>query len=65
MAVVWRSKVAAQVAFDAAATTELRIGALTGRRFLDGYASDEDQYRALLKVGATVASGWACARPSR
>ncbi len=35
-----------------------QIGELTGRRFLDGYASDEDQYRALLEAGATVASGW-------
>uniref|UniRef100_UPI003870131C hemagglutinin repeat-containing protein n=1 Tax=Stenotrophomonas pigmentata TaxID=3055080 RepID=UPI003870131C len=35
-----------------------QIGELTGRRFLDGYASDEDQYRALLEAGATVASKW-------
>ena len=33
-----------------------QIGQLTGRRFLDGYASDEAQYRALLEAGATVAS---------
>ncbi len=35
-----------------------QIGELTGRRFLDGYASDEDQYRALLEAGATVAGAW-------
>lgn len=35
-----------------------QIGQLTGRRFLDGYASDEAQYRALLEAGATVASEW-------
>lgn len=35
-----------------------QIGELTGRRFLDGYASDEEQYRALLEAGATVASSW-------
>ncbi|QNR97485.1 hemagglutinin repeat-containing protein [Stenotrophomonas sp. 169] len=35
-----------------------QIGQLTGRRFLDGYASDEDQYRSLLEAGATVASAW-------
>lgn len=35
-----------------------QIGELTGRRFLDGYASDEDQYRSLLEAGATVASEW-------
>ncbi len=35
-----------------------QIGELTGRRFLDGYASEEDQYRALLEAGATVAKGW-------
>lgn len=35
-----------------------QIGELTGRRFLDGYASDEAQYRALLEAGATVASDW-------
>ena len=35
-----------------------QIGELTGRRFLTGHASDEDQYRALLEAGATVASEW-------
>lgn len=35
-----------------------QIGQLTGRRFLTGHASDEDQYRALLEAGATVASEW-------
>lgn len=32
-----------------------QIGQLTGRRFLDGYASDEQQYQALLENGATYA----------
>ncbi|RZT38360.1 two-partner secretion domain-containing protein [Cupriavidus agavae] len=32
-----------------------QIGQLTGRRFLDGHASDEAQYRALLANGATAA----------
>jgi filamentous hemagglutinin len=32
-----------------------QIGELTGRRFLDGYADDEAQYRALLDNGATYA----------
>ena len=31
-----------------------QVAELTGRRFLDGYASDEEQYRALLNAGATV-----------
>jgi len=35
-----------------------QIGQLTGRRFLDGYASDEAQYRALLSNGATFAQQW-------
>ncbi|WP_019450843.1 hemagglutinin repeat-containing protein [Cupriavidus sp. BIS7] len=35
-----------------------QIGQLTGRRFLDGYASDEAQYRALLTDGATFAKQW-------
>ncbi len=35
-----------------------QIGQLTGRRFLDGYGSDEDQYRALLEAGATFAQTW-------
>ncbi|WP_414615132.1 hemagglutinin repeat-containing protein [Stenotrophomonas pavanii] len=35
-----------------------QIGELTGRRFLSGHASDEEQYRALLEAGATVASEW-------
>ena len=33
-----------------------QIAQLTGRRFLDGYAADEAQYRALLNNGATSAS---------
>ena len=35
-----------------------QIGQLTGRRFLDGYASDEAQYRALMENGATFAQAW-------
>ncbi|EHN63592.1 two-partner secretion domain-containing protein [Comamonas testosteroni] len=35
-----------------------QIGQLTGRRFLDGYASDEVQYRALLEAGSTYARAW-------
>jgi filamentous hemagglutinin len=35
-----------------------QIGQLTGRRFLDGYASDEAQYRALLEAGSTYARAW-------
>lgn len=35
-----------------------QIGQLTGRRFLDGYANDEEQYRALLEAGATYAAEW-------
>lgn len=35
-----------------------QIGQLTGRRFLEGYASDEAQYRALLADGATFAQAW-------
>ena len=33
-----------------------QIAQLTGRRFLDGYASDEAQYQALMNNAATVAS---------
>jgi filamentous hemagglutinin len=35
-----------------------QVGELTGRRFLEGYASDEAQYQALLEAGATVAREW-------
>lgn len=35
-----------------------QIGELTGRRFLEGYASDEAQYQSLLDAGATVAKEW-------
>ncbi|HEY5971524.1 MAG TPA: hemagglutinin repeat-containing protein [Pseudoxanthomonas sp.] len=35
-----------------------QIGQLTGRRFLEGYASEEAQYRALLADGATFAHAW-------
>ncbi|WP_433693506.1 hemagglutinin repeat-containing protein [Herbaspirillum seropedicae] len=32
-----------------------QVAELTGRRFLDGYSTDEAQYRALLDAGVTVA----------
>ncbi|QBP74353.1 filamentous hemagglutinin N-terminal domain-containing protein [Herbaspirillum huttiense] len=32
-----------------------QVAELTGRRFLDGYSTDEAQYRALLEAGVTVA----------
>ena len=32
-----------------------QVAELTGRRFLDGYSTDEAQYRALLETGVTVA----------
>ncbi|MFC6839770.1 hemagglutinin repeat-containing protein [Xanthomonas theicola] len=35
-----------------------QIGQLTGRRFLEGYKSDEAQYQALLEAGATVGKAW-------
>ena len=35
-----------------------QVAQLTGRRFLDGYASDETQYRALLDNGVTYAGQW-------
>ncbi|MBB5866031.1 hemagglutinin repeat-containing protein, partial [Xanthomonas sp. 3058] len=35
-----------------------QIGQLTGRRFLDGYGSDEAQYQALLDAGATIGKAW-------
>ncbi|HEJ1943237.1 TPA: hemagglutinin repeat-containing protein [Pseudomonas aeruginosa] len=35
-----------------------QIGQLTGRRFLEGYTSDEAQYRALLEAGSTFARAW-------
>nr|WP_223472662.1 MULTISPECIES: hemagglutinin repeat-containing protein [unclassified Pseudomonas] len=35
-----------------------QIAQLTGRRFLDGYANDEAQYRALIDNAVTVASQW-------
>ena len=35
-----------------------QIAQLTGRRFLDGYANDEVQYRALLDNAATLAEAW-------
>ncbi|MCL1570823.1 hemagglutinin repeat-containing protein [Xanthomonas nasturtii] len=35
-----------------------QIGQLTGRRFLEGYKSDEAQYQALLDVGATIGKAW-------
>lgn len=35
-----------------------QVGQLTGRRFLDGYANDETQYRALLDQGLLYAQRW-------
>ncbi|WP_028319365.1 hemagglutinin repeat-containing protein, partial [Desulfobulbus elongatus] len=35
-----------------------QIAQLTGRRFLDGYAGDEEQYRALMDNGATFAEAY-------
>ncbi|MFO2466511.1 hemagglutinin repeat-containing protein [Pseudomonas sp. 15FMM2] len=35
-----------------------QIAQLTGRRFLDGYANDETQYRALLDSALTYAGQW-------
>src|SRR5690606_11363390 len=35
-----------------------QVAQLTGRRFLDGHADDEAQYRALLDNGVTYAQAW-------
>lgn len=35
-----------------------QVAQLTGRRFLQGYATDEEQYRSLMSAGATVAQQW-------
>ncbi|MDC6294822.1 hemagglutinin repeat-containing protein [Ralstonia pseudosolanacearum] len=35
-----------------------QVAQLTGRRFLDGYSSDEAQYRALIDNGVTYAKAW-------
>ena len=35
-----------------------QVAQLTGRRFLDGYSNDEEEYLALMRNGATVASNW-------
>ena len=35
-----------------------QVAQLTGRRFLDGYASDEAQYQALMQSGVTYAQKW-------
>lgn len=35
-----------------------QVAQLTGRRFLDGYASDEAQYQALMDAGLTYAKSW-------
>ncbi|CAG0976103.1 filamentous hemagglutinin [Methylophilaceae bacterium] len=35
-----------------------QIAQLTGRRFLDGHASDEAQYQALMDAGITIANAW-------
>jgi filamentous hemagglutinin len=35
-----------------------QVAQLTGRRFLEGYANDEAQYRALMTSAVTVAQAW-------
>jgi filamentous hemagglutinin len=35
-----------------------QVSQLTGRRYLDGYADDEAQYRALMEAGVTLAQDW-------
>ncbi len=35
-----------------------QIAQLTGRRFLDGYASDEEQYRGMIDSAVTLADQW-------
>ncbi|MBJ9977590.1 hemagglutinin repeat-containing protein [Pseudomonas sp. S75] len=35
-----------------------QVAQLTGRRFIDGFANDESQYRALIDNAVTVASSW-------
>ncbi len=35
-----------------------QVAQLTGRRFLDGHASDEAQYQALMDAGITIANAW-------
>ncbi|EHN66495.1 hemagglutinin-related protein [Comamonas testosteroni ATCC 11996] len=35
-----------------------QVALLTGQRFLDGHASDEAQYQALMDAGVTVAQTW-------
>ncbi|MDO9419610.1 MAG: hemagglutinin repeat-containing protein [Herminiimonas sp.] len=35
-----------------------QVAQLTGRRFLDGYSSDEAQYQALMQSGVTYAQKW-------
>ncbi|WP_161805130.1 beta strand repeat-containing protein, partial [Amantichitinum ursilacus] len=35
-----------------------QVAQLTGRRFLDGYSSDQAEYQALLSNGATMAKAW-------
>lgn len=35
-----------------------QVGQLTGRRFLEGFASEEAQYQALMNSGVTVAQQW-------
>lgn len=35
-----------------------QVAELTGRRFLDGYASDEAQYQALMQAGTAYAKQW-------
>src|SRR5690606_20202930 len=35
-----------------------QVSQLTGRRFLENYADDEAQYRALMEAGVTLAQNW-------
>ncbi|MDR1709107.1 MAG: filamentous hemagglutinin N-terminal domain-containing protein, partial [Candidatus Accumulibacter sp.] len=35
-----------------------QVAQLTGRRFLEGYANDEEQYKALMNAGLTYAKEW-------
>ncbi|GHU07814.1 hypothetical protein FACS1894158_16540 [Betaproteobacteria bacterium] len=58
-----RRRSASNLNTDTTASVEQRliseqISQLTGRRFLDGYASDEAQYQALMAAGITYANEW-------
>lgn len=35
-----------------------QVAQLTGRRFVDGYANDEAQYRGLIDNAVTYANSW-------